>query len=196
MFFQSVKKKIATKNILWSLLSVLLCVGAVALTISNGFSSETGWQVGPRGTNVGIPIPNWAVSCLYLILTAVFAYLFVYCMKDVITAGTYNKLLDAARAIGDVEQIDRLLTQTPKSDLAKGELRYNSTVLFYSKGTEVTLLAPKDIVTIQPIKREGKQTEYFVEITAKDGTILRIDTREKNLLCLANDILACKDAAQ
>lgn len=196
MFFQSVKKQLRTRNILWALLCVVLCVGLVALAISNGFSSETGWKLGPRGTNVGIPISNWVVSVFFLAMTALFAGLFVSCMKEVIKNTTYEKLLTAAQAIGDVDTIDQHLAQTPKSGLAKGELRYNSTVLFYRSGTEATLLSMADLVTAVPIQQQGKQTEYFVEIAGKEGTVLKIATRKKDVHALAKDILACKEALQ
>ena len=107
-----------------------------------------------------------------------------------------EKLLTAAQAIGDVDTIDQHLAQTPKSGLAKGELRYNSTVLFYRSGTEATLLSMADLVTAVPIQQQGKQTEYFVEIAGKEGTVLKIATRKKDVHALAKDILACKESLQ
>lgn len=196
MFFNSVKKKIRNKNILWSVLSIVGIIVSVCLAISNGFSLDTGWKFGFRFSDIGIPIPNWVVSCLFILLGLIFFRVLISSMKDVFANTNYNKMIRAAQGIGDVSFVEQTIENLQKNNLAKGgELRYNNLLLFYMKGTEVFLIPVKNIKSIQPVKMTGKNAEYYVEIHCQ-GENIRIETKEANLIPLANDILACVKSAQ
>lgn len=196
MFFETIKKKIRNKNLLWSAVSVLVILVTTYLALSNGFSSETGWKFGFRFSDIGIPIPNWAISCLFIILGLIFLGLLISSIKNIFTNANFNKLIKAAQEIGEVSFIEQTLENLPKSNLTKGgDLRYNNLLFFYMKGTEVFLFHTKSINSIQPIKKTGKNAECYVEINCQKDTF-RIETKEVNLITLANDILSCVKSSQ
>lgn len=189
MFFNSIKKKIRNKNILWSLISILVICFSAYFVMSNGFSSDTNWRYGFRFSDIGIPLPNWLVSCLFIVLGLIFVYMLVSSVRDIFTNKTYNSVIESARLLGDVAFIDTTLESMQKSRFAKGgDLRYDNNLFFYMKGTEIHLFPIKSINNIQPIKKTGKSKEFYVEIHSQEK-IIRIDTKEENLLPLANDIL-------
>ncbi|MBQ1186849.1 MAG: hypothetical protein IIX54_04090 [Clostridia bacterium] len=196
MFFNYVKNKIRNKNILWSIISIVVMFVAVLLAISNGFSSETEWKYGFRFSDTGIPIPNWVISCLFIIIALIFLGLLISSVKDLFTNTTYNKIIKAAQEIGDISFIDQTLQNLQKNNLAKGgDLRYNNFLFFYMKGTEVFLFPTKSINSIQPIKETGKNTECYVNVRSATENV-KIYTKELNLVPLANDILYYVRAAQ
>ncbi len=196
MFFDSVKKKIRNKNILWSVISLAVVPISVLLAVNNMLSPDNDWRFGFRFSDVGIPIPGWVVSCMFILVGLIFLYLLISSVKDIFTNKTFNEVLSSAQSIGDISAIESSLENTEKSSLTKGgELRYNNTVLFYMKGTDVSLIPTKKITSIKPIKKEGKGAEFYVEIQCS-GKVIKIDTKEKNLLPLANDILTSIRAAQ
>ena len=190
MFFDSLKKKIRNKNILWSIISIGVMIVMLFLAISNGFSSETEWKYGFRFSDIGIPVPNWVISCLFILIALIFLGLLISSIKDIFTNASYNKIIKAAGEIGELSFVEQTLENLKKSTLAKGgDLRYNNFLFFYMKGTEVFLFPTKSINSIQPIKKTGKNTEFYVEIHCQKE-VVKIATKEANLLPLANDILS------
>lgn len=201
MFFETIKKKIRNKNLLWSAVSVLVILVTTYSALSNGFSSETELKAVFRFfvfrfSDIGIPIPNWASSCLFIILGLIFLGLLISSIKDIFTNANFNKLIKAAQEIGEVSFIEQTLENLPKSNLTKGgDLRYNNLLFFYMKGRKVFLFHTKSINSIQPIKKPGKNAECYVEINCQKETF-RIETKEVNLITLANDILSCVKSSQ
>lgn len=195
MFFDSIKKKIRNKNILWSGISLVVMLFSIYFAISNGFSSDNGWRYGFRFSDIGIPVPNWLVSCGGIVVGIIFAYLFISSIKEIITNKTFNEFLNDAKSIGDLSFVENSLDSTPKNSLAKGELRYNKDLFFYMNGTEVFLHCTKDITSIKPVKKTGKNKEFYVEIQCKEKNI-KIQTKEADLLPLANEILSCVKSAK
>ena len=168
----------------------------VYLAVSNGFSSETGWQYGPRFSDSGIPIPNWVISCVFIIIALIFLGMLISSIKDIFTNANYNNVIQVAKEIGEISFIEQTLENLEKSNLTKGgDLRYNKLLFFYMKGTEVFLFPTKSINSIQPVKKTGKNTEFYVEIHCQKKSV-KIATKEVNLLPLANDILSCVKSAQ
>lgn len=195
-FFDSVKKRIRNRNIVRSVAFLTLMAATVFVAITNGFSSEAEWKFGFRFSDMGIPLPNWMVSCLFLLMAFLFLCIVISSVKEIFANESYRKVIKAAQEIGEVSFVGQTLENLPKSNFANaGELRYNSLLLFYMKGKDVFLIPTKGINFIQPTKKTGKNTEFYVEIHCQNENI-KIQTKEANLLPLANDILHCVKSAQ
>lgn len=193
MFFESTKKKIRNRNILWSIFSVLMILLSIFVTVNTGFSADVNWQYGFRGIDGGIPIPNWLLSSLFVLMGLIFLRLLYSCMKDILKNVTYNELIKTAESIGDVCVIDETLRVIQKSELAKGDLRYNDALFFYRNGTEVFLLPTQSIKSVTPVTKSNK--EFYVEVQSQDKC-MKITVKKANLIPLVKDILSHIGAPQ
>lgn len=188
-FFNKIKSKLKVKNLIWTIVFIVLACLFGFIAFSNGFSSEMQWQIGVRGSNSGIPVPNWLISCFLLLMCIIFigsAFLF---LKSFIKNTEFNKMLHVVESMGNAEAIGTMLASMDKNKYAKGgDLRFNESIIFYSKGTEVTVIPP---TTIRGIKTEivgnkGSETNFVCVYYGKD--VLKIKTSEKNVLLLLEDM--------
>ncbi len=188
-FFNSIKMKMALKNSLWSILMLAMAVLIMCNAFSTGFSSDTDWAIGVRGSSGGIPIPNWVLSVLSIIVSVLMAFGSVMFFKNAVNSSEYKALLETVGAIGDVNVIGDILASLPKSSFNKGgELRYNPQLLFYMKGTDAVVIRTVDIKKIEPtIKRVNNSEEYYVTVITAARTV-SIKTSKKNVTALAQDI--------
>ena len=109
MFFQRLKRKLRTRNLLFGLLFLVMSALFAAVAISNGFSSEASWKLGPRHSDVGIPVANWVVSCVMLVLCALLLGACISSVKEAFAQKTYKKVLDTVRQIGDPATVEQML---------------------------------------------------------------------------------------
>ena len=195
MFFEGIKTKIRNKNIIRAIVGVLGVLIATWFAAMNGFSSESEWKFGIKFSDLGIPIPNWLVSCIIIVVGLIFLFLLVLSLKDLISNENYNKMLTDAKNIGELQFVENVLQNTPKSNLAKGELRCNNLLVFYMDGTDISLFPTKWITGIRPLKSGDKSGSCYVEIQYQGGSV-KIETKEADLVPLANVIVACARAAQ
>lgn len=188
-FFNKIKSKLKVKNLIWTILFVALACVFGFIAISNGFSSEMQWQIGVRGSNSGIPVPNWLISCFLLLMCIIFigsAFLF---LKSFIKNTEFNKMLDVVESMGNAEAIGTMLASMDKNKYAKGgDLRFNESIIFYSKGTEVTVIPPATIrgIRTEIVGNKGSETNFVCVYYGKD--VLKIKTSEKNVLLLLEEM--------
>lgn len=188
-FFNKIKAKLKLKHLLWAIIFTLLAGLMVWLIISNGFSSDKDFQIGLRGFDFGIPIPNWLISCAFILMCLGFLYGVFDNIREFIKNTEFNKLICDAKAIGDINAIGELLSSLEKSKYNKGgDLRYNSQVVYYLKGTEVTIFSPLSIknITTEIIKVKNTEENYVCVNYGRD--VLKIKTSERNVLLLAEDM--------
>lgn len=188
-FFNKIKSKLKVKNIIWTVLFIALACLFGFMAISNGFSSELQWQIGVRGSNSGIPVPNWLISCFLLLMCIIFlgsAFLF---LKSFIKNTEFNKMLHVVESMGNAEAIGTMLASMDKNKYAKGgDLRYNESIIFYMKGTEVTVIPPSTIrgIRTEIVGNKGSETNFVCVYYGKD--VLKIKTSEKNVLLLLEEM--------
>ena len=188
-FFKKIKSKLKIKNLIWTILFIVLATLFCVLAISNGFSSEMQWQIGVRGSNSGIPVPNWLISCFFLLMVAIFAVSAFMFLKSFIKDTEYNKMLSVVEELGSIESIGAMLSSMDKSKYAKGgDLRFNERILFYMKGTDVTVVSPTSIrgIRTEIVGNKGSETNYVCVYYGKD--VLKIKTSEKNVLLLLEEM--------
>lgn len=189
-FFNKIKLKLKTKNIIWTI--ILAAIGALGLfvAISNGFSSEIQWQIGFRGSRNGIPLPNWLVSC-FLILVFIGCILGAFSFLHSFIKNTeFNKMIDSIKSIGDVETIGKMLSSMDKNKYAKGgDLRFNESIIFYMKSTDVTAISTAAVreITTEFIGEKKHSQENFVCVYYENG-VIKIHTSEKNVLPLLEEM--------
>ena len=188
-FFNKIKSKLKVKNIIWTVLFIALACLFGFMAISNGFSSEMQWQIGVRGSNSGIPVPNWLISCFFVLMCIIFlgsAFLF---LKSFIKNTEFNKMLHVVESMGNAEAIGTMLASMDKNKYAKGgDLRYNESIIFYMKGTDVTVIPPATIrgIRTEIVGNKGSETNFVCVYYGKD--VLKIKTSEKNVLLLLEEM--------
>lgn len=188
-FFNRIKTKLKIKNLCWAILFLAIAVFAGWCGISNGFSSEMEWSIGLRGTDGGIPVPNWLVSGFLLLIGVIMvASAFAY-IKSFAKDTEYNKMLQTVQALGDVNMIGAMLTEMHKCDYAKGgDLRFNEQLVFYLKGTNATIIPGANILGIKTeiVSRKNGEDNYVCVYHGND--VLKIKTSEKNVLLLLEEM--------
>lgn len=188
-FFNKIKSKLKVKNLIWTIVFIALACLFGIIAFSNGFSSELQWQIGVRGSNSGIPVPNWLISCFLLLMCIIFlgsAFLF---LKSFIKNTEFNKMLHVVESMGNAEAIGTMLASMDKNKYAKGgDLRYNESIIFYMKGTEVTVIPPATIrgIRTEIVGNKGSETNFVCVYYGKD--VLKIKTSEKNVLLLLEEM--------
>lgn len=188
-FFNKIKSKLKVKNIIWTVLFIALACLFGFMAISNGFSSEMQWQIGVRGSNSGIPVPNWLISCFFVLMCIIFlgsAFLF---LKSFIKNTEFNKMLHVVESMGNAEAIGTMLASMDKNKYAKGgDLRYNESIIFYMKGTDVTVIPPATIrgIRTEIVGNKGSEMNFVCVYYGKD--VLKIKTSEKNVLLLLEEM--------
>lgn len=188
-FFNKIKSKLKVKNLIWTIVFIALACLFGIIAFSNGFSSEMQWQIGVRGSNSGIPVPNWLISCFLLLMCIIFlgsAFLF---LKSLIKDTEYNKMLKVVESMGNADDIGSMLASMNKNKYAKGgDLRFNERILFYMKGTDVTVISPTSIrgIKTEIVGNKGSETN-FVCVFYENG-VLKIRTSEKNVLLLLEEM--------
>lgn len=188
-FFGKVKIKLRVKNLLYSILFLFLVCGVALLIVYTGFSSEVEWRLGVRGSNSGIPVPNWALSVLFLILGI---FLLVACIRyfcSFVKDTEYNKMLKEVEKIGNTNEIGLLLASIKKSPYPKsGDLRYCERLLYYAKGTDVKIVSPLSIGNIQTEIVGSNWGEDHYVCVCHGAEILKIRVSEKKVLDLRDDM--------
>ncbi len=188
-FFNKIKSKLKVKNLIWTIVFIALSSVFGLIAFSNGFSSELQWQIGVRGSNSGIPVPNWLISCFLLLMCIIFlgsAFLF---LKSFIKNTEFNKMLHVVESMGNAEAIGTMLASMDKNKYAKGgDLRYNESIIFYMKGTDVTVIPPATIrgIRTEIVGNKGSETNFVCVYYGKD--VLKIKTSEKNVLLLLEEM--------
>lgn len=196
MFFETMKKEIRKSNIILLLIALaFLCAFAVA-TVFTGFSSEKEYQIGFRYTKLGIPIPNWLLSVIFILICLACVYRLVLLLKDIVKNTTYNETIAKAEKLGNIEVIDSILGSLPKNEHTKGgDLIFNDMLFFYRNGTDITLAATNQIMSVVPNIQKGREQAIYVQVQFPDET-LKINAREKDVLTLAEEILICAKASR
>lgn len=188
-FFNKIKSKLKVKNLIWTIVFVALACLFGIIAFSNGFSSDMQWQIGVRGSNNGIPVPNWLISCFLLLMCIIFigsAFLF---LKSFIKNTEFNKMIHVVESMGNAEAIGTMLASMDKNKYAKGgDLRYNESIIFYMKGTDVTVISPATIrgIRTEIVGNKGSETNFVCVYYGKD--VLKIKTSEKNVLLLLEEM--------
>ena len=184
-FFNRIKAKLKVKNLLWAVLFIVLATSFGRTAIFNGFSSEFQWHIGVRGSNSGIPVPNWVISFLFVLMCVIFLGCAFSYIKSFVKNTEFNKLLQMVEGIGAAEAIGTMLASMEKNKYAKGgDLRFNESILFYSKGTDVKVIPPSAIHAIKTeiVCNKHSETNFVCVYYGKD--VLKIKTSEKNVLLL------------
>lgn len=188
-FFSKIKSKLRVKNLLLGLLYLAIACAMMYFAITNGFSSEVQWQFGVRGSDVGIPLPNWVVSGLLVLVAAIFAFVSFGCIKSFIKSTEYNKMLDSVRKIGEVDAVGAMIASMSKNPYTKGcDLRFNQNLLFCLQGTDVTVLAAADIKGIKAeVTKSGNAETHFLCVYHAAG-VLKIRSSKKKILPLLDEM--------
>ena len=188
-FFKKIKLKLKVKNLIWSMVFIALACLFGFMAVSNGFSSEMQWQIGLRGSNSGIPVPNWLISCFFVLMSIVFLGSAILFLKSFIKNTEFNKMLHVVESMGNAEEVGTMLASMDKNKYAKGgDLRFNKSIIFYMKGSDVTVVPP---ATIRGIKTEivgnkNSETNFVCVYYGED--VLKIKTSEKNVLLLLEEM--------
>lgn len=188
-FFNKVKLKLKVKNFTCTIVFTALACFFGILAISNGFSSDMQWQIGFRASSIGIPLPNWLVSCFSLLMCVIFLVSAYFYLKSFINDTEYKKMLHVVESMGNVETIGTMLASMNKNKYAKGgDLRFNESIIFYMKGTVVTVVAPATICGIKTeiVGNKGAETNFVCVYYGKD--VLKIKTSKKNVLLLLEEM--------
>ncbi len=188
-FFNKIKSKLKVKNLIWTVVFVALACLLGFIAISNGFSTEMQWQIAVRGSNSGIPVPNWLISCFLLLLCGIFLTSAFFFLRSFIKDSEYKKMLQVVASMGDVEVIGSTLASMAKNKYAKGgDLRFDERIIFYMKGTDVTVVPPASILGIRTeiVGNKGSETNFVCVYYGKD--VLKIKTSEKNVLLLLEEM--------
>lgn len=188
-FFIRIRSKLRAKNLLWTVVFFAVGCSFAWVAITNGFSSEAGWRYGVVGSQHGIPVSNWVVSALMVLMTLIFGWLAISHFRSFLRNEEYQKLLAAAEALGNPEQIGQALAALPKCPYTKGgDLRYNGDFLFYMKDTKVYLQSTASIQDIRTrIASINRREENYVCIHC-EYQALEIKTSEKNVIALLEDL--------
>ena len=190
-FFGRIKTKLKIKNLMWAAAFAILCISAIALAVSTGFSSDTDMQIGLRGFAGGLPIPNWLFSLFLIALSLLFMLGAFSSIKSFFRNKEYTALINSAADIGELDVVGKLLDSMGKSPYAKGDLRCNQRILFYMFGTEITILKTG---TINKLQKRVKQTrsgkEYTVSLYYEDAKTLDIRTTKKHIDELAHSLIS------
>jgi len=189
-FFGKIKTKIRVQSGLLSLLFIALAALFIFLGFMNGFSTEATMQIGPRGTDVGIPIPDWLLSSIFILLGGFFAFTAVTTLISAFKDKDYNKLIDQVKTVGDVAAVGNKLAGMEKNPFAKGDLRCDPTVLFYMKGTDANVVNPAHIKAIRPEAQKVKNEVTYYVVIYCDNTKVSIKATKKTVEFLAQDIVA------
>lgn len=188
-FFNKIKSKLKVKNLIWTIAFIALACLFGFIAISNGFSSEMQWQIGVRGSNSGIPVPNWLISCFLLLMCLIFAGSAFLFLKSFIKNTEFNKMLQVVESLGNAEAIGIMLASMEKNKNAKGgDLRFNENIIFYMKGTEVTVVPPATIrgIRTEIVGNKGSETNFVCVYYGRD--VLKIKTSAKTVLPLLEEM--------
>lgn len=195
-FFKRIKGKLLRRNILWAVLAFVLTVAGVSLAVDTGFSTDKDWRIGPRYSDIGIPLPNWVFTIIMLLATAAFLALFIKQIVSIARNSDYNELIASVSKIGDANAIGSLLGNTPKSPLVKsGDLRVNPPLLFYMTSVDVTVVALKDIASIRPqVSIVNGKKEYHVVVEYGEKKI-HLETTRDHMIPLVQMIVYAVNAS-
>lgn len=196
-FFADARKQIKKGHIKNALLFLLLACVFGTIVVFTGFSPDMEWQIGLRYSELGIPLPNWLISSVALLFCLGSVIFLITNIKGAFTCEEYNSLLEAAKAFGNVQAVGQHLQKLPRNALTKknGHLRFDKDIFFYQKGEDVWLFPTRSISNIRPVQKDhGSSSDYYVEIS-QQGKIIQLDTKKKNMLPLANEILAAAKQA-
>ncbi len=190
-FFKKVKTKIKIKNFLLAAALIALACLSGFIAIMNGFSAETEWQIGIRGSRSGIPVPNWLISCIILLMCGLFLVSGIHCLIAFIKDPMYKKMLLAVAEIGDAEAVGVALAAMKKNKYAKGgDLRFDQRIIFYMSGTTVTVIPPASIRGFRTEIVAGKRTETNYVCVFYGNEVLKIRTSAKNAVPLLEQMRA------
>ena len=187
-FFDKIKKKLRAKNIFWAVFSGLVTCALILLLPL--FFSDDGTEYTIRFLVFDVPASNTFIIICCIFTIAALTFLCVSKIKAAIKSPEYHQMLEDAAKLGEVYEIDYELRLINPSPLTQGgELRYSPKVLFYMKDTEVTILNPAHIQSIETrlVQAKNHQECYvFVNVVGNDP--LKIKTSKKNAAKLADDL--------
>lgn len=188
-FFNKIRIQLKIKNFFYAILCLAGSSLFVLCTISTGFSSKMEWRIGFRGSRSGIPIPNWLISCLCIFMVLALFVAACGCFVSFIKDIEFNKMLSVVVEMGDVDSFGLMLASMPKCKYAKGgDLRFNESIVFYLKGTEVTAISPANIRWIEAKIEGNKNSETHYVCVYHGNDVLKIKTKEKNVLFLLEEM--------
>lgn len=188
-FFNKLRVKLKIKNLIRASLFLVLAVLFSYIAVSNGFSSETGWRIGIRGTGGGIPVPNWLISCFLLSLGLIFVVSMFLFLVSFVKDTEYKKMLQNVHAIGDANLIGTMIAAMKKSTYTKGgDLRFNEQLVFYMEGTDVAVIPSVSIRDIRAEIVSRKNAEENYVCIYHENDVLKIRTSEKHVLLLLGEM--------
>lgn len=189
-FFSKIKFKLQMKNLLWTILFLVLTCIVIGIVVSTGFSWEVESGIGIRGFNFSIPIPNFIQSCFFSLFgVLLFIGVFVN-VKALFHNPVFHQLIESAERLGNVDAIGNMLATIEKCPYNKGgELRYNDQIFFYLKDTMVALIPISviDGIRIEKTKSVNNTEEFYVCVVYYNE-ILKITVDKKSLIPLAEDL--------
>ena len=122
-FFEHVKKKTTRAHILNAVFFLVFSIFFGALTFFIGFSSDADWQIGPRHSNSGIPVPNFVISSIALVIGIIFIFAFISSIKSAVKNKEFADFMLLAEKTVNTADMEESLSNTEKCRYAKGELR-------------------------------------------------------------------------
>ena len=154
-FFNKIKSKLNKRNLILTVLLIILSSLTFALCFANGFSSEK-----------ILFISKWVISVFLLLTAAVFLGLALLFLRGYIKNTRFNKLLKTVGEIGDIDNIGSMLASMKKcKSVKRGEFKFNEKIIFYMKGSRVVIIPPEKLKSIKTEIESGKNgDETFIRI--------------------------------
>lgn len=190
-FIKKIEKKLKRKYALYAISMIILSVLLFAGAIAGGFSSEKNTKIVLRGTDAGVAVSDGFLSVFLIIGSIGFLVGAFCCLKAGINNKNFKLFVKKLEEIGDINVISEALSKTEKSKYAKNcELRYNSYVIFFMEGTDVTAINPKTIYSIKAqMVRDRNYIKPCVSIYY-GNTVTHIETQKNKNKELCYDIIS------
>ena len=146
-FFKALKRKLFLNRIFLSALLLFFSVILAAIGIRMSLQENS--------TSTMIVIMIGAISVAYFAIHRLF------------NNTSYNELVEAAKRLGELENVGEFLMQIPSDPRAYGDLRFTDEVIFYRNKDSAHIVITtdiSDITTFSEHKTIGRITKTFYEI--------------------------------
>ncbi len=182
-FFEKLKAKLRVRYVIWTVVYALVVCVLAWVVIITGFSADTHWKINM------IPIPDFLISFSFILLGLLFCYIIFRNIRELFTNTEYKKVLEQVEKIGNADAVGEMLSSLEKDKLVKGgELRYNTQVIYYRQGTDVSVFSPLTVSNVRmEIVKVKHGEEYYVCIDYMTN-VLRIQTNKKGAPLLMENL--------
>ena len=137
----------------------------------------------------GNGIGDWIAIAIYGIFFLLFGISAFLTLRSFIKNTEYNEMLRSVQEIGDPEEIGNILACLGKCRYVRGaEVRYNSRVFFYMKGTDIVVLSPISIKRVRTDSGNAVSGADDSVCVSTGNEVIKLKTGRQNTTLLIKEM--------